>query len=69
MSQFPWTSTGLDSTEIGEETLAFADELPTRDPMVNYIVLLTQALVRHASNVEEPTTGRINVPIRADNSI
>jgi len=68
MSRFPWTSTGLGSTEIGEETLAFADEPLMRDPVVNYVVLLTQALARHASSVEEPTIGRINARTKADSS-
>jgi len=69
MFWFLWTLTGLGSTEIEEETLAFVDEPPMQDPVVNYVVLLTQALVRHVSNVEELTTGRINAPIKADSSI
>jgi len=68
MSQFPWTLIELGSIGTEEETLAFEDELPMQDPVVNYVVHLTQALALLASNAEEPIIGQINAPSRGRNS-
>jgi len=69
MSRSLWISTGPDSIETEEETLASMDEQPMPGQMDKHIVFQIPVQVPHASNAGELITGRTNARTEEDNSI
>src|SRR6266850_572250 len=69
MSQYQWTWIEPVLIETGDQTKTLEDKLQMQGQINKRVALLTLVLVHHASNVEQPITGKTNVQTEVDNSI